>query len=675
MADDTLSSFSAAFPQAEEAQWRALVEKALKGKGPEALQRKTRDGITVKPLYRESDWASAEDPNGLPGDTPFVRGPVTRKDPYLPWDIRQVVAHPDLKAAHDDLMKDLERGVSSIELRIDASGQNGAAVQSVADLTTLLDGVMTDLAPLALSNSAQEGFGLEGTALMVAWCDAHGKDKAAQKIAFNIDPIGELARAGALAVSCDTALAETAEFVKSASSDFASSTFIRVDGRPAHETGGSEAQELAFALASGVTYLRTLMDAGLSLEEANNALLFCLAVGPDYSLEIAKLRAMRRLWSRVTESFGGEPLAMTLQAVSSRRMLTQRDPWVNMLRNTASCFAAGVGGADIVTLRPFTDAIGLASGLARRIGRNTQIMAQEESSLGKVVDPAGGTWAIEKLADDIAQAAWTLFQQIEGEGGILKTLESGTFRAGLADTRNALMTDIARRKQPLTGISEFALLDEEVPPVVNPDDLPKITTVMTGPTTDSRAFSDLVKSAAAGASLTALLAHEAEDHAQCDPLFPIRLAEPFEHLRDFADAQMEKTGKRPEIFLACLGSIAEHNARASFAANFFAAGGVAAAPSSAPYDSLDAMAADFKESGALLVCICGTDGQYAELAGDAASAIRGIREDARIYLAGKPGDAEEGYRAGGIDDFIFVGVNVLDKLEIAHAELGLGTDA
>ena len=674
MADSDLTGFSAAFPTAEEAQWRALVEKALKGKGPEALQRKTRDGITIKPLYRESDWPSASDPNGLPGQAPFVRGSDTVKDSYLPWDIRHVVDHPDLKAAHADLMKDLERGVSSVELRVDASGRHGVAIQSVDDLSVVLDGVMTDLAPVALSNSAQEGYGLEGAALLAAWSYKTGKDASKQLFSFNVDPIGELARSGELSVSTDKALADTATFVKAADR-FSASTFIRVDGRPAHETGGTEAQELAFTIASGVTYLRTLLDAGLSLEDANAKLLFCIAVGPDYALEISKLRALRRLWARVTEAFGDKPLSMKIQAVSSRRMLTKRDPWVNMLRNTAACFAGGVGGADIVTLRPFTDAIGLADSMARRIGRNTQIMAQEESSLGKVNDPAGGTWAIEKISNDIAQAAWGIFQDIEGKGGVVAALESGDFRALLAEARNELMTSIARRKQAITGVSEYALIDEEDPKVVDTSTLPKVTPHVPGPIPTSREFDALVSAAKDGATLAALLPHETSDHAHCDPLFPIRVSEPFEHLRDFADAQTEKTGTRPAIFLACLGSIAEHNARASFTANFFAAGGITTVPSNAPYDSLDAMAEDFKASGALLACICGTDGLYAEQAGAAAKALRGARDDARIYLAGKPGEAEAGYREAGIDDFIFVGVNVLDKLEIAHAELGLGTDA
>ncbi|MAK62644.1 MAG: methylmalonyl-CoA mutase [Ponticaulis sp.] len=666
MADEALTSFSASFPEADEASWRALVEKALKGKPPESLERKTRDGITIKPLYREDDWPSATDPDGQPGDAPFIRGPSALKDGYLPWDIRQVVAHPDLKSANAELIKDLERGVSSIELRLDASGENGVAVQALDDFDILLDGVMTDLAPIALTNSALEGFGLEGAALLIAWAEKKGLDPAKQLFSFNVDPIGELARSGALATPMKDALAETAGFVRDYAPGYSTATFIRVDGRPAYECGGTEAQELAFAIASGVTYLRALLDAGVSLEAANNSLLFSLSVGPNYALEIAKLRAARRLWARITESFG-ETLPMKLQAVSARRMLTQRDPWVNMLRNTAACFAGGVGGADIVTVRPFTDAIGLAGNLARRIGRNTQIMAQEESSLGKVTDPAAGTWSIGKISDDLAQSAWTLFQTIEGEGGISASLTSGSFQVKLSEARKALQKDIARRKQAVTGVSEFALIEEETPPIVDLSGLPAIVVAPKGPTPASRAMTDLVKAARDGASLNGLLCPERDPHAQCDPFFPMRLSEPYELLRDHADAKAE----RPRVFLACLGSVAEHNARASFAANFFAAGGIGVFETDPPYETLETMAEDFRRSDALIAVICGTDGLYAEKAALAAQALRSVREDARIYLAGRPGAAEAAYREAGIDDFIYVGVDVVSKLEIAHAELGL----
>lgn len=672
MADDTLTPFSAAFPQASETAWRGLVEKMLKGKSPDSLNSKTRDGLTIQALYRETDFPSSRDPGGIPGAAPYVRGTTARKDAYLPWDIRQVVSHPKPELAHDELMADLERGVSSVELCLDSSGENGIAIQSVSDLELVLSGVLTDLAGVALTNSALEGFGLEGAALLCGWTETNGKDPSVQKFAFNVDPIAEFARSGSLPVDFDAALIETAAFAKLVSPVYTASKLIRVDARPAHCAGGTEAQELAFAMASGVTYLRALLEAGLTLEEANKSLLFTLAVGPEYALEIAKLRAVRRLWAQVTEAFGAAGgLPMTLQAVTSRRMLTKRDPWVNLLRNTAACFAAGVGGADIVTVRPFTDAIGLADKLARRTARNTQIMAQEESSLGKVADPAGGAWSIGKLSEDLAAKAWEIFQSIEAEGGIGASLQSGRFQSQVAEARTMARLNIAKRKQPITGMSEFALIDEEIPSVIDRSAFLPLSLNLAGAAPASRGFADLVTAARSGTGCANLLAEDAEDHATADPLFPVRWSEPFEALRDHADAMKAKTGRQPEIFLACIGPIAEHNARASFAANFFAAGGIAANTANAPYETLEALVEDYRASDAILVCICGSDPRYAEFGAITARALREAKPDARIYLAGRPAELEASLRDAGVDDFIFMGADLIQKLEIAHAELGI----
>lgn len=667
-----MTDFSAAFPDADEASWRGLVEKALKGKGPESLERRTLDGRTMKPLYRETDYAASTDPDGVPGTAPFVRGTSEQPDPYLPWDIRQVIAHPVPATAHEELMHDLERGVSSIELRLDVEGQNGVAIQTLDDLKATLEGVMTDLAPLALSNSALQGFGLEGATLVAAWSAAEGRDASKELFAFNIDPLGELMRSGGLSKTTSESIKEAAAFAKDASTHFPSATSLRVDARPIHEAGGGDAMELATMLASGVAYLKALMDEGLSLEKANAALLVTLSVGPNYMQEIAKLRAARRLWSRMTEAFGAEGgLPMQLQVVTSRRMLTQRDPWVNMLRNTAACFAGGVGGANVVTVRPFTDALGLAGKLARRTARNTQIIAQEESSLGKVADPAGGTWSVGAMAEDLAQAAWTLFQEIESQGGLGAALEAGTVQTNVAKTRNDARKAIAKRKMPITGVSEYALLDEMAADVVDVSSLQPPSTLETGSSPAARTFDAMRKAAQTGASITTLQETDTEEGAEIDPLFPIRWAEPFEQLRDHADAYKARTGNHPQIFLATLGAVADHTARATFTANLFAAGGIQAVNEGAPFESDEAIVAAFKGSGAVLACICGSDAQYEEHGARVAIALREGRSDARIYMAGKPGDAEAALRDAGVDDFIHMGVDVIQKLEIAHAELGL----
>ncbi len=661
-------SLSADFPPGDEAQWRALAEKAMDGAPLSKLTTRTEHGVPVKPLYRSPDWAA--DASGLPGVTPFIRGGRATHDPYLPWDIRQVVSHPDPAIAADQVIEALEGGVSSIELRVDAAGEHGAVARSAVDIARILKGAQLDLAGIGLEAAgASSTHGVELAALLAAALDA--KTSQTALIAFNVDPIGALARTGALPGPADEELAQAASFARDMAGEFPKASALRADSRPVHEAGGTEVQELAFLIAAGAEYARALVTAGLMPLAACRTILFTCSVGADYQVEMAKLRAARRMWARVSEAFGakGPAAGMKLQAVTSRRMLTRRDPWVNILRNTAACFAAGVGGADIVTVRAFTDAMGLPGKLARRLARNTQIIAQEESSLGKVVDAPGGSWAIEKLGDDLANAAWPVFQQIEREGGIVKALQLGNFQAGVATARATRLAAAAKRTELITGVTDFPLIDEEVPSVevVNLPNIVRRAAEASGRAPAARSWFSL-KTAAADKATLADISRTGDTGAEAEPFWPIRLAEPFERLRDLA-AQRTAAGRAPKIFLAAVGPLAEHSARLMYAQNFFAAGGIGAVTNAG---DAAALARAFPASGCELACICGSDKRYAEEAAATAATLKTVGVS-RLYLAGKPGEREQEFRAAGIDEFIHVGVDVLASLELAHAELGLTT--
>jgi methylmalonyl-CoA mutase len=666
MADEL--SLSADFPSGDEAQWRAMAEKAMDGAPLSKLTTRTEHGVPVKPLYRSTDWANDE--SGLPGVAPFIRGGRAAHDAFLPWDIRQVVSHPDPAIAADQVMEALEGGVSSIELRVDAAGEHGAVARSAVDIARILKGVQLDLAGVGLEAAgASSTHGIELAALLAAALDT--KTSSTALVAFNVDPIGALARTGALPGPAEEEIAHAASFARDVAGEFPKASALRADARPVHEAGGTEVQEIAFLVAAGAEYVRALMTAGLTPMAACRAILFTMNVGADYQVEMAKLRAARRMWARIAEAFEvkGPAAGMKLQAVTSRRILTRRDPWVNILRNTAACFAAGVGGADIVTVRPFTDAMGLPGKLARRLARNTQVIAQEESSLGKVVDAPGGSWAIEKLGDDLANAAWALFQQIEREGGIVKALELGGFQAGVATARAARLAAAAKRKEPITGVTDFPQIGEEVPSVevVNLPNIVRRAAEASGRAPAARSWFSL-KTAAGDRATLADISRTGDTGAEAEPLWPIRLAEPFERLRDLAD-QRTAAGRAPKIFLASVGPLAEHSARQMYAQNFFAAGGIGAVPSAG--DAI-VLAQAFESTGCQLACICGSDKRYAE---EAVAVARGLKAAgvSRLYLAGKPGEREQELRAAGVDEFIHVGVDVLASLELAHAELGLNT--
>jgi methylmalonyl-CoA mutase len=313
-------------------------------------------------------------------------------------------------------------------------------------------------------------------------------------------------------------------------------------------------------------------------------------------------------------------------------MMSRRDPWVNLLRTTLACFGAGVGGAAAITVQPFDAALGLPDGFARRIARNTSSLLVLESHVARVQDPAGGSWYVERLTDELAAAAWGWFTEIEKAGGIVAGLESGLVERRLAATWARRADNLAHRRDALTGVSEFPNLTE-TPVVRPPDPAARVTQAGAG----------------------ALPKH--------------RYPAEFEELRDAADAHTDRTGERPAVFLATLGPAAVHTARASFAANLFQAGGLATPTSGSSVDPAEIVAA-YRASGAGVACLASSDRLYAEHAVAVATALRAAGAGP-IWLAGSPGERAAQYSAAGIDRFVFTGVNALGVLRDVHHQAGI----
>lgn len=637
MADDILP-FSSAFPAATEAEWLNAVEKALKGKSVDTLIRKTADGIGIKALYRESDFAAAKDPLGVPGEAPYLRGPTAAPDKWRPWDIRQLFTHPSAEETNSEILRDLERGVSSVEIALDCTGQRGVQITTLEDFETALAGVRADYAGIALSHLNASG--VTASALLALWADKQ-ENTADLSIDFNMDPLGALARSGKLSGGLEAAFDRLAAIISPLSKKFPKAGLVRIDATSVHEAGASEAQELGALIASAIDTLRRL-DGKADIAALTGRMSFAIALDANYGVGIAKLRAARRLWARCLEALGIPAAPMRVQGISSARMLTKYDPWTNMLRVTAAVFAGAAGGADIVTSRAFNEALGRPEELGRRIARNTQIIAMEESQLGRVADPTGGAWFTETLADDLAEAAWAEFQKIESEGGYGASLISGAFQGRVKSVREARAKDIARRKIPLTGVSEYPLLDEIAAPVAD---------------VDTPRARNGVSDAGLKALVKGPLASGAD--AAAEALSPIRLAAAFEALRDAA----ARAPKRPEVFIATLGALAEFTPRADFARNMLAAGGIAPKEAIVPPRDTAELAAAFKASGCRLAVICGTDKAYEAGAAEAAEALKKAGAQS-VWIAGKT-------EAPGIDLNIFAGCDVLHALQVAHAELGV----
>lgn len=430
-----LSPLTAAFPPVSAADWRALVEKTLKDQPFESLQRQTAEGLPIAPLYEGSDQAPA-----------FTQRPF---DADRPWDIRGRVTHPDAAQANTDLMTDLEGGAASVLIRIDPTGQAGVAVGSAQGLARVLDGVLLELAPVALDA------GFLGPAA-ADWLGAAAKGSPTAKLFFHLDPLSAFARGGESPGPIESHLVSAATVARRLANAYPGAGLFLASGQVVHEAGGGEAGELAFAIASALTYAKALVRAGLAIEEAFGRIVIGLAADADYFATLAKLRAARAVWSRVTAACG-VTAAPRIEARSSHRMLAAHDPWTNMLRLTASAVGASIGGADAVVLGSFTDALGLPTAFARRQSRNAQLVLMEEAHLGRVADPGAGSGYVEALTDEIARAAWAAFQAIEAKGGLIAALCDGHIAAETAKVREARL---AAGPLKIVGVTAFPQPDQ-----------------------------------------------------------------------------------------------------------------------------------------------------------------------------------------------------------------------
>ena len=473
-------------------------------------------------------------------------------------------------------------------------------------------------------------------ALVQVW-DQRGIKPDSRLGALNADPVGVLAETGGLQQSIEAALTDAATLIADVQGA-PHVTALRANGHVWHRGGASEAQELAAVLATIAAYLRAAEARGIAPEAALPKIAITLAVDADQLLGLAKLRAARALVWRLADACGaGQAVArMSFTAESSLRMMTKRDPWVNMLRTTMACAVGGMGGADAVTVYPFSWVLGRPDAFARRIARNTSIVLIEESGLARVADPAGGSFAVERLTDTLAREAWSLFQAIEADGGIVASLGKGKIQADIAAVQSARAQAFASGKMELTGTSAFPLLGSDGVTIAP---WPAAGTVTAPQGTTVKALS-------------------------C-----VRLAEPFEVLRDAADAFEAKTGAKPKVFLACLGPLAVHGARATWIKNYLAAGGIEGLTSGEITQSQDAGKA-FADSGATVACLCSSDAVYGELGEAAASALKGAGAR-QVLLAGRPKEQEAALKAAGADGFIFAGSDMLTTLSGLHAALGV----
>ena len=566
---------AAEFPAATREQWQRLVAKVLgagadgggagAGDAPERqLATITADGIEISPLYVGD---ASRPSSGYPGQAPFVRG-RTAAGHRAGWDVRQRHEHPDPAVAREQIAEDLEGGVSSLWLGL------GDGQIPIGALPDVLADVYLDLAPVVLD--AGDRFA-EAAGVFLGTAAQRGVPAGELAGCLGADPLGALARTGA-----EGDLEAAVDLARRCSADLPGVRAIVVDALPFHEAGGTEAQELGCALAVGLEYLRAMRQAGLSAHEAFGQLEFRYAATADQFTTIAKLRAARRVWARVAEQCGvaAGPGGQRQHAVSSWPMLTRRDPWNNILRATVACFAAGVGGADAITVAPFDAAIGQPDQLARRVARNVHALLVDESHVAQVIDPAGGSWYVEDFTEQLAARSWAAFQDIERSGGLRAALASGFIASQLAASRAARRDALGRRRAAVTGVSEFPLVGE---------------TLLKRPASPRLAASQPAASRAADGTGGQLEGGTGAPHARgqggwgagaphARGLPRIRWSQWHEELRDRCDAYARATGSPPTLTLAPLDASRASIARAERVAALLAPAGITTVTAAAPGD-------------------------------------------------------------------------------------------
>src|SRR5208282_2079015 len=608
-----MGASASAFPAYGEADWRRAAEAALKGANFERLVSKTADGILIKPVYRPAEGPRALRHTG-------------------PWRVIARLDHPDADEANAQALDDLANGADGLQVVFSgALSAHGFGLRRFdpATLHRAFEGVRLDAQAHFELDLGREG---PGQALgFAALVERAGVSPADCAVSFGLDPFATAAH-GPFPADWTAHATSHIECVLALRRMGFGGPLVAGDSRSGHAAGGGPAPELAFSLSGALSPLRPPEEADVALDGARALIAFRMAADADEFVTLSKFRALRVAWSRIEEACSLKSRPAQIHGESAWRMMTARDPYGNVLRGAMAAFSAGLGGADSVSVLPHTLAVGLPDSLARRLARNAQLILLRESNLGFVADPAAGAGAFEAMTKALCERAWALFQDIEGEGGLPSALASGAFQRQVAVSAAALACDVARLRSPITGVSAHAdLAEQRVEVALGAPERERLTPVE-------------------GA------------------LAPFRLAESFERLRDKSDAIVQRTGSRPRVYLAALGPEPAHRSRVAYVREWFEAGGLESV-----YDGESATAEEaverMKASAAPLVCLCGDDKAYAAQAEAFAKAIK-VSGAKGLALAGRPGDHEAGWRAAGVDDFIFAGGDAVAALDGLYRRIG-----
>ncbi len=683
------------FPASSAEEWREAADKLLKGKPfDKVMKRQTPEGICLEPIFRKEVLEKLSAAETIPGFDGYLRGTKAAGYKAEPWEISQELPYGLPREFNSAARADLMRGQNSLNVLLDIATLKsfdpdaakpyevaacGLSLACIKDIEEAFDQIV----PEAISFHIRTGCaGLTVGSLFFAWLKKQGADLKKVKGSLGMDPIAVKAAAGQLPAKMEELLTEQAILANYCAKEAPGIRAVGVSSLPYHQAGGSAVQELGICLATGAAYLSEMMERGLKVDDAAQQIRFSFTIGPNFFMEIAKLRAARVLWAQIVKAFGGsyESQKIVMHARTGLYNKTQKDPYVNMLRTTTEALSGAIAGVDSMCVGNFDEVTRVPDTFSRRISRNTQVILQEECELTSVADPAGGSWAVEWLTNEVSEKSWKFFQEIEAAGGMAAALNSGLIAEKLKTTAELNEKNLGARRSSLVGTNVYPNLEEKDLEERVPDygelyaqrarDISTFR-IELNEASDSEVMKTLGKIAECTGDdiipslITALIAGATigeisktiratvDAGGTITPLPTVRLAEKYENMRAASAKFAHETGRAPAIFLTNLGPLRRHKARADFAKGFFQSGGFEVI-SPTGFESTDDAVAALTESAAGITVICGTDEDYIEKFADYAKAIKAALPDMQVILAGYPGENEAAYREAGMDDYIFI---------------------
>ncbi|MED4223739.1 methylmalonyl-CoA mutase subunit beta [Neobacillus cucumis] len=615
------------FSQRTEKDWQAKVEAFLKGKRIESLNRDTYENIVLKPLYTKKDQKPVPD---YAGGSDYRRGIYPLGYLTNEWIVAQELSYESPEELKEKLHEVLKKGQTAIAFSISED-----LMESTENLSSVLTGYYHQY-PLAINIE-----GLSGEVLSILAKMAEQDNQAENVLGYiGSDPIALFAEEGVVSKEF---IGEWKKTIIETNRRLPNLQTILINTETYHNGGANAVQELGIAIAEGVYFLDILQEDEMEIEQILAKMIFQFSIGNNFFMEIAKLRAARILWNRITELYGvtDEARKMIISAKTSTFTKSIFDPYVNLLRAGNEAFAAIIGGVQYLQVTPF-DFLTHSTSSAERIARNTQLILKQESHLGTVIDPAGGSWYLEQLTNDLAEKAWEYFQKIEGQGGILNALKSGWLQQEINTVFEKRNLDLQTRKQSMIGTNFYADLNE----------------TQSNPLQSKRNH---------------FLANRDYALSKIEAIPVRRLTEPFEKLRRKAKQLERKIGSTPTVGMICLGELKQHKQRMDFMKSFLAAGGVKAFESK-PVFSIENAKQFILDMNTSHFCLCGTNEQYESEGKAILTSLTNEFPERIFYLAGLPElDKQAGWQEVGIKQFIHVNTNCYETLEEILADMEVNT--